>query len=93
MPTVHELYELWAEDAEPRSARVGPEWRERRIEDRSWSPADDLLRIARLSRRREQLEAEYGAAAVEAAAGGLAWGIYQLLGKLCPTVYVWERRA
>ena len=24
---------------------------------------------------------------------GLAWGVYQLLGKLCPTVYVWERRA
>ena len=30
-------------------------------------------------------------AAVDAALGGLIWGIYQLLGKLCPTVYVWER--
>ena len=26
-------------------------------------------------------------------ARGLAWGVYQLPGKLCATVYVWERRA
>ena len=32
-------------------------------------------------------------AAIDAAAGGLARGACQLLGKLCPTVYVWERRA
>ena len=23
--------------------------------------------------------------------GGLVWGIYQLLGKTCPTVYVWSK--
>ena len=40
-----------------------------------------------------RLAAEFGAAAVDAALGGLLWGIYQLLGKLCPTVYVWERDA
>ena len=37
MPTVQELYELWADEA------------------------------------------------------GLVWGIYQLLGKTCPTVYVWSK--
>jgi hypothetical protein len=35
----------------------------------------------------------HGAAALEAAWGGLVWGVYQVLGKLSPTVYVWERRA
>ena len=32
----------------------------------------------------------YGAPAVDAVWGGLVWGLYQLLGKLCPTVYVWS---
>lgn len=73
--------------------RLGSEWRERMIEDGSWNPGDDLLAIARLDRRREELEAKYGAVDVAAAASGLTWGIYQLLGKLCPTVYVWQRRA
>jgi ubiquinone/menaquinone biosynthesis C-methylase UbiE len=73
--------------------RIGSEWRERRIEDGAWNPADDLLALARLDRRRDELEARFGADAVDAAAANLRWGIYQLLGKLCPTVFVWERRA
>jgi ubiquinone/menaquinone biosynthesis C-methylase UbiE len=73
--------------------RLGSEWRERMIEDGTWNPAEDLLALARLNRRREELEGRFGAAAVDAAAWNLTWGIYQLLGKLCPTVYVWERRA
>ncbi len=44
-------------------------------------------------RERAELVERYGEAAVAAARGGLLWGIYQLLGKLCPTVYVWDRRA
>jgi SAM-dependent methyltransferase len=70
--------------------RLGSEWRERMIEDETWNPTEDLLRIARL--RRSEFAERYGEAAVAAARGGLLWGIYQLLGKLCPTVYVWERR-
>ena len=73
--------------------RLGSEWRERMLEDADWDVAQDLLKLARLRRREPQLVELYGAAAVDAAAGGLAWGVYQLLGKLCPTVYVWERRA
>jgi hypothetical protein len=73
--------------------RLGSEWRERMIEDGTWNPTDDLVHVARLRRRGEVLVEEYGATAVAATAYGLTWGIYQLLGKLCPTVYVWERRA
>lgn len=73
--------------------RLGPEWRERMIENGDWNPAEDLLQIARLGRRRDELVAVHGAHAVEVAEAGLRWGIYQLLGKLCPTIYVWERRA
>ena len=46
-------------------------------------PAESLLQIARL--RRSGFEGPQA----QAAYGGLVWGIYQLLGKLCPTVYVW----
>ena len=73
--------------------RLGSEWRERMLEDGEWDVRQDLLKLARLRRRDAELVEQYGEAAVDAAAGGLAWGVYQLLGKLCPTVYVWERRA
>jgi len=71
--------------------RLGSEWREQMIEDEKWDVAGDVLRLARLRRREAELVEQYGTAAVDAAAGGLMWGIYQLLGKLCPTVYVWQR--
>ncbi len=72
--------------------RLAGEWRERMIEDGEWDAGDALLRLSRLRRREPGLAARFGAAAVDAYAGGQLWGIYQLLGKLCPTVYVWERR-
>lgn len=70
---------------------VGSEWRERMIEDGGWDAAADLLALARLRRRRDSLERSYGAAAVAAAAGGRLWGVYELLGKLRATVFVWRR--
>lgn len=76
-----------------RIERLGSEWRERMLEDGEWDGTNDLLRLARLRRNREQFAAEHGAAAVDAAWGGLAWGVYQVLGKLEPRVYVWERDA
>jgi len=65
--------------------RLGSEWRERMLEDGTWNAGEDLLHLARLHRG--------GFTGPEAAAawGGLTWGIYQLLGKLCPTVYVWSK--
>ena len=66
---------------------IGGEWRERMIEDGTWDPSAALLAISRLHRRGETgPEAD----AVEA---DKLWGVYQLIGKLRPTVYVWERGA
>jgi sarcosine/dimethylglycine N-methyltransferase len=70
---------------------IGSEWRERMLEDGDWDAASDLLAIARLDRRRTELVEQYGEVAVAVARNGLLWGIYQLLGKLCPTVYVWSK--
>jgi SAM-dependent methyltransferase len=61
---------------------LGSEWRERMIEDGEWDPTDALLRIARM--RRLGIDNPVDGA-------DLVWGIYQLLGKLCPTVYVWSK--
>jgi SAM-dependent methyltransferase len=62
---------------------LGSEWRERMLEDGTWNAGEDLLHIARL--RRGGFEGPQA----QAAYGGLVWGVYQMLGKLCPTVYVW----
>jgi hypothetical protein len=75
------------------TTRLGGEWRERMIEDGSWNPSDDLLRLSRLHRRETELVERHGEARVAAYAAGRRWGVYQLLGKLCPTVYVWRRDA
>jgi SAM-dependent methyltransferase len=69
------------------------EWRERMIEDGSWDPKDDLLQISRAQRRAEELAKRYGAETVAGYTGGALWGIYQLLGKLRPTIYLWRRDA
>ena len=73
--------------------RLGGEWRERMIEDGSWDPGGDLLRLSRLHRRETELVERHGRTRVAAYAAARAWGVYQLLGKLCPTIYVWRRDA
>jgi len=73
--------------------RLGGEWRERMIEDGTWDASETLLGLSRLRRREQALADAYGETALAAYRGGQLWGIYQLIGKLCPTVYVWERRA
>jgi len=73
--------------------RLGGEWRERMIEDGTWDASESLLMLSRLRRREDLLAAEYGATAVEALRGGQLWGVYQMIGKLCPSVYVWGRSA
>jgi hypothetical protein len=76
-----------------RVERIGSEWRERWIEDGDLDTASGLLAIARIDRRRSELVERFGAPAVDVARNGFLWGVYQMLGKLEPTVYVWERRA
>jgi SAM-dependent methyltransferase len=61
---------------------LGSEWRERLIEDGDWDPTQALLRIARM--RRLGIDSPIDRA-------DFVWGIYQLLGKTCPTVYVWSK--
>ena len=73
--------------------RLGGEWRERMIEDGSWDPSADLLRLSRLRRRETELLEHYGPERLAAYDAGRRWGVYQLLGKLCPTVYAWRRDA
>lgn len=65
--------------------RLGSEWRESMIEHETWNAGEDLLHLARLRR------GDFYGTDAEAAWGGLVWGIYQLLGKTCPTVYVWSK--
>jgi len=65
--------------------RLGSEWRESMLEQGTWNAGEDLLQLARLRR------GDFDGADAEAAWGGLVWGIYQLLGKTCPTVYVWSK--
>jgi SAM-dependent methyltransferase len=75
------------------STRLGGEWRERMIEDGSWDPSADLLRLSRLHRRGTELLERHGPERIAAYDAGRRWGVYQLLGKLCPMVYVWRRDA
>jgi SAM-dependent methyltransferase len=72
---------------------LGGEWRERMIEDGSWDPAGDLLRLSRLRRRETKLRQRFGATRVAAYTSARMWGVFQLLGKTCPTIYVWRRDA
>lgn len=70
---------------------IDSEWREFWLEAGDRRTVDDLLRAARLRRRETELVARYGRDSYEAALAGSVWGVYQLLGKLCPTVYVLEK--
>ena len=68
---------------------IGTEWREH-DEERAGSVSRDLLRLARLRRRREELVAVHGQELYDLAQASLQWRTYQLLGKLQPTLYVLE---
>jgi SAM-dependent methyltransferase len=64
---------------------LGGEWRERMLEDGTWSANDALLQLSRLRRSGANPDDPRIAAYV----ADKTWGVYQLLGKTCPTVYVW----
>jgi SAM-dependent methyltransferase len=67
------------------------EWRERMLEDGSWDAVSDLLALSRLKRRENELVERFGRATLEAERSGLLWGVYQVLGKTCPTIYLLRR--
>jgi SAM-dependent methyltransferase len=67
---------------------VSSEWRERWAEEGSTALLDDLLGVARLRRSETTQIAHYGRERYEATYANCLWGIYQMLGKLQPTVYL-----
>jgi ubiquinone/menaquinone biosynthesis C-methylase UbiE len=84
--TAHEAgFEITAVD------EIDSEWREFWLETGDRRTVDGLLRAARLRRREIDFVARYGRDRYEAALADCVWGVYQLLGKLCPTVYVLEK--
>jgi SAM-dependent methyltransferase len=67
---------------------VSSEWRERWAEEGSTALLEDLLAVARMRRSETTLVADYGREQYEATYANCLWGIYQMLGKLQPTIYL-----
>jgi ubiquinone/menaquinone biosynthesis C-methylase UbiE len=67
---------------------IASEWREAWEEDGTRTTSKQLLRIARLRRDRERFIADLGESNYEIELGDCHWGVYQMLGKLCPMIYV-----
>lgn len=72
--------------------RIDSERRELLIEKGEADVSGTLLRLARMRRREEELVQRYGRPLYEATYGGSLWGIYQMLGKLCPWEYLLRKR-
>ena len=70
---------------------IGSEWRENNIENGDHSLLQDLLYMARLQRMKADFVATYGTACYAATYADCAWGVYQMLGKLNPTVYIIQK--
>jgi ubiquinone/menaquinone biosynthesis C-methylase UbiE len=64
------------------------EWREAEIEVGDQSLLNHLLYLARMRRAKAILIEKYGEVRYEVNYAGWLLGVYQMLGKLCPTVYV-----
>ncbi len=71
--------------------RVRSEWREAWEEDGSGRTCSSLLHAARLLRCRDELLAELGEIGYRVELGNALWGVYQMIGKLEPRVYVLHR--
>ena len=66
---------------------ISSEWREYGEETDSKRTSQQLLRIARLRRHREQFIAKLGAKDYAVELANAHYGVYQMLGKLCPIIY------
>jgi ubiquinone/menaquinone biosynthesis C-methylase UbiE len=65
------------------------EWRERSEEDGiAYRSSRQLLHASRLLRNRRQYEDKFGTASYEVMLANSLWGVYQMIGKLSPRVYV-----
>jgi ubiquinone/menaquinone biosynthesis C-methylase UbiE len=74
--------------------KIDSEWREWGIEQGHpyVSTTQQLLRIARLRRAREILLKKLGRIPYENELANCHWGVYTMLGKLCPFVYVLRKK-
>lgn len=68
---------------------LGGEWRERDEEDGGGRTCRQLPHVSRLLRPAYQ--ERFGADAYEAMLGNCLWGVYQMIGKLNPRVYLRRR--
>ncbi len=66
---------------------IGTQWREH-LEEHEQGVSRDLLRLARLRRSRDRVEAEYGEATYRLFEASTQWALHQFLGRLVPVVYV-----
>lgn len=71
--------------------RIASEWREYWEETGASTTSKQLLRIARMRRNRRELIAKLGEAGYHAELANCLWGVYQMVGKLCPTIYMLEK--
>lgn len=67
---------------------IGSEWREAWEEDGTHTTSTQLLHLARLRRKRDAYIAALGRTLYEVELANCYWGVYQMLGKLCPTCYL-----
>jgi len=70
---------------------IGSEWREAWEEDGTHTTSAQLLRLARLRRKRNEYIALLGRTLYEVELASCHWGVYQMLGKLCPIAYTLRR--
>jgi ubiquinone/menaquinone biosynthesis C-methylase UbiE len=73
------------------SVQLHGEWREHAEEDGTGLTSRQLLRVSRLLRNRPAYEERFGTDAYEAMLTGNLWGVYQMIGKLNPRIYVLSR--
>jgi SAM-dependent methyltransferase len=72
--------------------RIASEWREWWEEHGERTTSHQLLTIARLRRAHTRLRHELGALNYEIELANCHWGVYQMLGKLEPTLYILRKR-
>ena len=70
------------------SIELHGEWREYAEEDRTGLTSRQLLWVSRMLRNRPAYEERFGIDAYEAMLTGNLWGVYQMIGKLNPRIYV-----
>jgi SAM-dependent methyltransferase len=69
------------------------EWRERDEEDGDGMTSRQLIHASRLIRGKSEFETRFGVDAYNAVLNNCLWGVYQMIGKLSPRIYVLSRTA